>query len=96
MGRWLLVLLLAIGLGRLIVPVSVATSCFEQCEDDNDDGDCAPGCDDCSCCARVSIVTPDLAVSPAVALVLRATPASSTLLPPSADSRQLLDVPKAS
>ncbi len=96
MGRWLLVLMLAIGLARLIVPTSVAASCFEQCEDDSDAGDCAPGCDDCSCCARVSIVAPVLPVSLAVVLVPRPVLVPPVAIPNSADSRELLDVPKAS
>lgn len=95
MGRWLLYLVLVMSIARLVIPSGFANSCIEQCDDDNDDRDCAPTCDDCQCCARVSVVAPALQLRPTRVLTQAATIAAAPTLPPSVDPRELLDVPKA-
>jgi hypothetical protein len=40
------------------VGVAVETACIEHCEDDGPDGQCAPTCRDCACCAQPRIVPP--------------------------------------
>jgi hypothetical protein len=69
--------------------------CVETCPDDGPDGKCAPGCDDCACCARP--VTPPprdarVELLPTVAAVAIADPVRKT--PPSPEPRKILHVPK--
>jgi hypothetical protein len=71
-----------------------AHQCRERCADDNDDGQCAPGCHDCTCCSGVRVVTPreQVAAVPDVpGRPLRLRPAA---IPSSVEPREILHVPK--
>jgi hypothetical protein len=71
-----------------------AHRCQEGCADDNDDGECAPGCHDCTCCSGARVLTPReqvAVVPPAPGRLLCARP---SLIPSSAEPREILHVPK--
>jgi hypothetical protein len=69
--------------------------CVETCPDDDEQGQCAPGCDDCSCCNHVRTA----ALKPAGILLETVDTerclARSTPAPPPVDVRGIRHVPKA-
>jgi hypothetical protein len=68
--------------------------CVEQCEDDGPDGQCAPTCQDCLCCAhsRAASSSPPPEVVP---LELRAGLApAADVSPPETEIQEILRVPK--
>jgi hypothetical protein len=76
--------------GRVVMQIP----CAEQCEDDGPDGQCAPTCEDCLCCAHsraaFSAAPPDV-----VPLQLRAGLDQGTEGgPPEAEIQEILRVPK--
>ena len=71
-----------------------AHQCQERCADDNDDGQCAPGCHDCTCCSGVRVVTPREQAAGAPATPGRRLRPRATLCPASAEPREILHVPK--
>lgn len=81
---------LEIGLSSTVL----GTPCVETCEDDGPDGQCAPGCEDCLCCAhsRVTVAPPAGSAAPiatSVALVWR-----EDARPPTPEPHEILRVPK--
>ena len=77
-------------------PLVVAfAECVETCPDDGPDGKCAPGCDDCACCARP--VTPplrDTAIDLLPTVVSLAIGEMVRRAPPLPEPRKILHVPK--
>jgi len=71
-----------------------AHGCQERCADDLDDGECAPGCHDCSCCQGVRLTTPGEQVACAPLAPGRTLHPSSTVRLSSAEPREILHVPK--
>ncbi len=90
-----LVLLSLVALQVGVSSIALAAPCVGTCDDDGPDGNCAPGCDDCTCCAhaRVLIARPQTTDAPTSAAVIHAWPADGE--PPSPDPREILRVPRA-
>lgn len=75
--------------------MAVDLVCVQHCKDDGPDGDCAPSCEDCLCCAH-SRVTPTgrtTAITPLPRKGIRVhSPAQST--PDSPEAAEIFRVPK--
>ncbi|HEY3359323.1 MAG TPA: hypothetical protein VGQ83_39100 [Polyangia bacterium] len=71
-----------------------AHPCQEGCADDNDDGQCAPGCHDCNCCSGVRVVTPREQAAAVPPPPGRVAHPPARPFPPSADPREILHIPK--
>jgi hypothetical protein len=71
-----------------------AHQCQERCADDLEDGECAPGCHDCSCCQAVRIVTPREQVAGAPTTPGHTLRLPTPIRPASAEPREILHVPK--
>jgi hypothetical protein len=71
-----------------------AHGCQERCADDLDDGNCAPGCHDCSCCQPVRLVATREHTAGGPATAGRKLPPPTALRPASAEPREILHVPK--
>ena len=71
-----------------------AHPCPEGCADDNDAGECAPGCHDCACCAGLRVVTPREQVTAAPPAPDRLPVDGAAPVPPSAEPREILHIPK--
>lgn len=84
MGRWLLLFVLALGVGRLVVPTDVLDACVQDCADD----------DDCGDCTHVSVLAPAPPPPPVMVPRVCEVTVIADPLPASADIRKLLDVPK--
>ncbi|WP_257455255.1 hypothetical protein [Archangium lipolyticum] len=52
--------------GGLVPPASPGVVCTQRCEDDDERGQCAPDCLDCTCCShlRQVVLTPTLSSLP--------------------------------
>jgi hypothetical protein len=78
------------------VGVSMAPEipCAGECEDDGPDGQCAPTCQDCLCCAHARAVfsAPAEVMIPGAVRVGRVCAADGA--PPQADAGDILRVPK--
>ncbi|MFP2928398.1 hypothetical protein ACLESO_25030 [Pyxidicoccus sp. 3LG] len=91
-------LLFAPGFGGLLPTVAGAAVevCSQDCPDDDDRGQCAPDCADCTCCGHVRSVAAPI---PVPSLVPRADRpplfAREEQEPPSADVGDILHVPIA-
>ena len=73
----------------------LAGSCEQHCPDDDDRGQCPPGCAGCSSCANPAPFVSELPlIAPLCPSAQRAILPSSEKLPGSADPRELLHVPK--
>lgn len=94
----LCLLLLAPSVGGLLPTLSgiAGEVCTQQCADDDEQGQCAPDCVDCTCCAHVRSVAAPL---PRPSLAPRAERQSRFAYeeaePPSADVGDILHVPIA-
>lgn len=88
----LLFALVAVEIG--VSSIAVGMPCVETCEDDGPDGQCAPGCEDCVCCAqpRVTLVPPTTAEQPVGTSRDQAWPEQAT--PPVPEPHEILRVPK--
>ena len=76
-------------------PLLEVVACVDACGDDDETGHCAPGCDDCSCCARApSLPTPTVA-KPRPLMVDARLPEFLQLVPPSPEPHEILHVPIA-
>ena len=51
--------------GGLLPPISSGEVCVQRCQDDDEQGQCAPDCIDCTCCSHVRLVV----VAPTVSTV---------------------------
>ena len=71
-----------------------AHGCQERCADDNDDGECAPGCHDCTCCQGVRLTTPGEQVASGPVTPGRTLHPPITIRLSSAEPREILHVPK--
>ena len=71
-----------------------AVPCVEECQDDGPDGECAPTCEDCVCCAH-----PRAGIGAPMASVLIESARGSHLVapeqsPPEGELEEILRVPK--
>jgi hypothetical protein len=61
-----------------IAPAAAAmlgeTRCSVECEDDGDEGKCAPGCAECACCPRLCAAAAARPLSTTGSMVVSATP----------------------
>jgi hypothetical protein len=74
--------------------LAVETACFERCEDDGPDGNCAPTCADCRCCAQPRVPptpTSDDLIPPAPVARRSWSPQAAPVSP---DPSEILRVPK--
>ncbi|MCP3103118.1 hypothetical protein LZ198_29990 [Myxococcus sp. K15C18031901] len=84
--------------GGLLTVIAGATDtvCTQQCQDDDEQGKCAPDCADCTCCGHVRSVaaptTPPLMLTDDAR---RAPVAYDEDTPPSVDTDDILHVPIA-
>ncbi|NVJ08958.1 hypothetical protein HUW63_27450 [Myxococcus sp. AM001] len=97
---WLLVclFLFAPGLGGLMPTLTGAVGevCTQRCPDDDDQGQCAPDCIDCTCCGHVRSVAAQAPQPPFVLLVPRPLRVAYEKSEPlSADVGDILHVPIA-
>jgi hypothetical protein len=76
------------------VALAADVPCAERCEDDGPDGQCAPTCQDCCCCAhaRIAFLAPAAAGAPAAVRAIRAPAPDRT--PPEAAAQDIFRVPK--
>jgi hypothetical protein len=83
------------GVAHVLGPAPVET-CATACSDDDEQGQCAPTCADCTCCSHVrplAVATPRPGL---LAPLLRASRLSAeTQEPSSADADDILHVPIA-
>ena len=70
--------------------------CAQQCEDDGPDGQCAPNCEDCVCCAHTRVAVTGRATDPLPIAVRIATGwRGSRPARPEAEAEDILRVPKS-
>ncbi|WNG38879.1 hypothetical protein F0U61_38345 [Archangium violaceum] len=52
--------------GGLLLPASMGEVCEQRCPDDDERGQCAPDCIDCTCCShvRLAVVAPTASAVP--------------------------------
>jgi hypothetical protein len=77
------------------VSAAAAMPCLEQCEDDGPDGQCAPTCEDCFCCAhpRAAVAAPAAMPVPGGAVLRRSFFLERQ--PPQPDAGEILRIPKS-
>jgi hypothetical protein len=77
------------------VSAAGARICVEQCQDDGPDGQCAPDCEDCVCCAHTRGTVTALAavLLPAEGRTRRILRAEAS--PPESEAKDILHIPKS-
>ena len=69
--------------------------CEQTCPDDDEQGQCPPGCMDCTCCVRTTALVRTDSISFIVYSVEAPSPfVNADLLPPQPDLREVEHVPK--
>ncbi|MCE9672310.1 hypothetical protein LY474_31335 [Myxococcus stipitatus] len=84
--------------GGLFTVIADATDavCTQQCPDDDERGQCAPDCADCTCCSHVRTVATPAAAPLLLADLLRREPVTHDEdTPPTVDVGDILHVPIA-
>ncbi|NMO19196.1 hypothetical protein HPC49_18560 [Pyxidicoccus fallax] len=97
---WLILclLLFAPSMGRLLPVLSDTAGevCAQSCPDDDERGQCAPDCSDCTCCGHVrSVAAPVALPSLALRVPMPLLLAHDEDEPASADAGDILHVPIA-
>lgn len=72
----------------------VHATCVEACADDDASGECAPGCEDCSCCTHVSPLAAPVAAAIEVVDAIALLEWGVQAKPRAPEPRALLHVPR--
>jgi hypothetical protein len=89
------VVLAAMVMNAVGIALAADLPCAQRCDDDGPDGQCAPTCQDCLCCAhaRVAFVAPTAVFTPGEARAIRSLAPDGQ--PPEAATQDIFRVPKA-
>ena len=78
---------------------SLRVECTQSCPDDDEHGDCPPGCEDCACCGSASLTLTGPTVTSAVRVprpVLLAPPPREIRMAGQVEGQDIWHIPKAS
>jgi len=76
--------------------LAASVTCVQTCEDDGPDGQCAPSCADCVCCAHSRYTAALPASAPILANVNASRSWPSDTPPADSDPQDIMHVPKRS
>ena len=94
-------IVLAIGLATWVafsagaVTNSASAPCAAHCDDDDEQGNCAPGCVDCACCPHLRLSFTVVELRLAAPATDEPVPELPVTKPPSPEPGDVLHVPKA-